>query len=268
MRCCCSSFAVYADCATAPINWRDCAAQVDVSGTGVFGDLFPRRGLDLLGGGAAIVGQLEKLLAAFAFACDQQTFVDQQLQGRIHRSGAGAPQVLTALGDLLDHLVAVHRPLGEQLEDRGADIAATATPAAASVSATTTATLAGAESEAGGGPGVEAELEATAGAEAGGAVEAGVVIPDVIANVLAEVAPGLTPLLMQGATVNGAESETARWRSEWVGHGCFLTCVRKRHVRFRYVDDISETIAMQLLDRRGGRALVSRPPRRERAGAQ
>jgi hypothetical protein len=142
----------------------------------------------------------------------------------------------------------VHRPLGEQLEDRGADIAATATPAAASVSATTTATLAGTESEAGGGPGVEAELEATAGAEARVTVEAAVVIPDVIANVLAEVAPGLTPLLMQRATVNGAESETARRRCEWVGHECFLTCVRKRHVRFRYVDDISETIAMQLLE--------------------
>jgi hypothetical protein len=142
----------------------------------------------------------------------------------------------------------VHRSLGEQLEDRGADIAATTTAATASVSATATAALAGAESEAGGGPGVEAELEATARAEAGGAVEAGVVIPDVIANVLAEVAPGLTPLLMQGATVDGAESESARWRCEWVGHECFLTCVRKRGVRFRYVDDISETIAMQPLE--------------------
>src|ERR1700738_1448312 len=57
----------------------DRAAEVHVSGLDTFGDLLPRRGLDLVGGRPALVGELEKLLAAFTFACDQQAFVDQQL---------------------------------------------------------------------------------------------------------------------------------------------------------------------------------------------
>jgi hypothetical protein len=68
-----------------------------------------------------------------------------------------------------------------------------------------------------------------------------------VAKVLAEIAAGLPALLMKRAPIAGAEaeSETAgRW-GEWVGHECFLTGVRKHGMRFRYVDDISETIVMQ-----------------------
>ncbi len=79
---------------------------------------------------------------------DEQAFVDEQLQRRVDRAGARLPQLLAALVDLLDHLVAVHRPVGEQLEDRGAHVTAPAASAAAG-SAAPAAAAAGAEAEAG-----------------------------------------------------------------------------------------------------------------------
>src|ERR1700742_4974568 len=114
-----------------------------------FGDLLPRRGLDLLGGAAAVVGQFEKLLAAFAFGGRDQSLVDKQLKRRVNRARAGAPQVLAALGDLLDHLVAVHRPFGQQRENRGADVATLAAPSSATATAARTRTEAEAETATG-----------------------------------------------------------------------------------------------------------------------
>jgi hypothetical protein len=218
---------------------RDSAAQVDVAGLDAVGDLLPRRGLDFLRGGAAVVGQLEKLLAAVTFACHQQALVDQQLQRRVDRAGAGPPQVLAALGDLLDHLVAMHWPLGQELEDRGADIATlAASPTAAPASART-----GPESEAEAATRIEAELEAVPRAEPEVALkaEAGVVFAEMVAKVLAELSTRLTPLLMERAAVAGpkAEAESARRWCEWVGHRCFLTFDGKRRdalpIRRRYI---------------------------------
>ena len=99
--------------------------QVDVARVGAFGDLVPRWGLDLLGRRATLVGQLEKLLAAVGFPCGDQALVVQQLQRRVHRPGAGLPDPVAALGDLLDHFVAVHRPLGQQRQDGRSHVAAT-----------------------------------------------------------------------------------------------------------------------------------------------
>jgi hypothetical protein len=66
-----------------------------------------------------------------------------------------------------------------------------------------------------------------------------------VTKLIAKLAAGLAALLMKRAPIAWAEAEAAgRW-GEWVGHGCFLTCVGKRSTRFRYIDDISETIAMQ-----------------------
>jgi hypothetical protein len=165
----------------------------------------------------------------------------------------------------------VHRPLGQQLEDRGADIAALAASSPAAASATRTAWAAEAETAAG----IEAEFEtATSGAEAATGSEgetismagiteraamAGILLAQMVAKVIAELAAGLPTLLMEGAAVAGpeAEAESAGRRCEWVAHmEWFLTYVGKRRVRFRYVDDISEPIAMQLL-RRGGRDRVT-----------
>ena len=136
MRCCCSVLAAWADCATAPNNWPTAARRFRWAGSTPVGDLVPRRGLDLLRGFFAGVGQLEELFAAFAFRADNQSLVDQQLQGRVDRAGAGLPQVLAALGDLLDDLVAVHRPLGEQHQDGGTDVTTAAAPAVAAAPST------------------------------------------------------------------------------------------------------------------------------------
>jgi hypothetical protein len=71
-----------------------------------------------------------------------------------------------------------------------------------------------------------------------------------VAKVVAELAAGLSALLMKRAPIAGAEAEAesaGRW-GEWVGHFCwFLTFGWKRLSRFRYVNDISEPIAMQRL---------------------
>ena len=136
------------------------------------GDLVPRRSLDFFCCGATFVGQLEKLFAAFTFGSGNQSLVHQQLQCRVDRTGAGPPQVLASLGDLLDHLVAVHRPLGQQFEDRGADVTALAASSTAAATGARTAWAAEAE-PAETGAGIEAELEAAAGTEGATGAEAG-----------------------------------------------------------------------------------------------
>ena len=71
-----------------------------------------------------------------------------------------------------------------------------------------------------------------------------------VTKVFAELAAGLPALLMKRAPIAGAEAEaeSAGGWGEWVGHiCCFLTFGWKRLSRFRYVNDISETIAMQRL---------------------
>src|SRR5262249_44373079 len=53
-----------------------------------------------------------------------QALVLQLLQRRVHRPGAGLPDAVTALRDLLDELVAVPRLLGEQRQGGSPDVTA------------------------------------------------------------------------------------------------------------------------------------------------
>src|SRR3954454_12720535 len=87
------------------------------------GDLFPRRTLERVGRGAAGVGQREAPLA-LGLLSGHEALVLQHLQGRVDGARARAPDAVRARLELLDHLVAVHRSLGKQREDRGTDVAA------------------------------------------------------------------------------------------------------------------------------------------------
>lgn len=80
--------------------------------------LLPRGVRPLVGGGAPVLGEREQLLAALARTGDQP-LVLQQLERGVDRAGAGLPGAAAAFGDLLDHLVAVHRAVLEQGQDRG-----------------------------------------------------------------------------------------------------------------------------------------------------
>src|SRR5918995_398569 len=86
--------------------------------------LLPRRltlaRLDL---GAAGLGEREQPAPAGLVRRDQ-ALVGEQLQGRVDRAGARPPHAAGALLDLLDDLVAVHRPLREQCKHGRADVAA------------------------------------------------------------------------------------------------------------------------------------------------
>src|SRR5215467_4614082 len=53
-----------------------------------------------------------------------QALVLQLLEGGVDRPRAGLPDAATALGDLLDQLVAIPRLLGEQRQRRGSDVTA------------------------------------------------------------------------------------------------------------------------------------------------
>jgi hypothetical protein len=114
----------------------------------------------------------------------------------------------------------VHRPFGEQLEDRGADITAFAASSAAAATATRTAWAAEAETAAW----IESELEGAPWTETAPRTEAGVRREAgacvVFAQVIAELAAGLSALLMKRAAIARAEAEAesaGRW-GEWVGH--------------------------------------------------
>jgi hypothetical protein len=111
----------------------------------------------------------------------------------------------------------VHRTVGQQNQDGGADVA----PLAASRPAATAARAAEAEPAAG----IEAESAATgaeAAAEAG--LEAGskraVPIGAVLTHALAEVATGRPTVFVKGAALLRPEAEAVptRWWCEWVVH--------------------------------------------------
>jgi hypothetical protein len=99
----------------------------------------------------------------------------------------------------------VHRPLGEQRQNGGADISAptAATAAAAATWAASASTEAGA-AEAGAESGA-AEATAEAGSETAAktAVERTVAARGVLVDGVAEFASGGTPLFVDGATVDG-----------------------------------------------------------------
>ena len=117
------------------------------------------RGVQPGGGLAAAVGEPERVLALVVEGLDE-ALVLQLVQRGVDRARAGAPQALGSLGEGLHHLVAVHRLLGEQGQDRLADLAA----------AVASATPAGAEGAAGHPAWAAGE---GAGSEAGGAERAG-----------------------------------------------------------------------------------------------
>jgi hypothetical protein len=112
----------------------------------------------------------------------------------------------------------VHGPLDEQLEDCRTHVTAPAASSAAPAAATGAA--AGTETEAGSAEAGSAE--AAAGTEAS---EAG--LTTVLTHMVAEVASGLTALLVNSPTIDGAEAESAGggwsegafWGCEWGVHG-------------------------------------------------
>jgi DNA segregation ATPase FtsK/SpoIIIE-like protein len=108
----------------------------------------------------------------------------------------------------------MHGPLGEEFEDGGTHVAALAARASAAPPAAYTGSKAETAAR------IESELEPAARPEAEVGLEAvgGLVLAEVVAKVLAELASGLPPLLMQGAAVSGAEAEATRRWCEWVGH--------------------------------------------------
>ena len=110
--------------------------------------------------GAARVGQVDHR-PALGLLGAHQAFVGQLRHRRVHRARAGAPGPAGALGDLLDDLVAVHRLLGEQREDRRAHVTARPSSTAAAARAAEAARTAEATTR-----------SATGASEAPGAAEA------------------------------------------------------------------------------------------------
>ncbi len=86
----------------------------------------------LLGGLAAVIGQGVGAASLELLAGDE-SLVLEQLQGGVDGAGAGAPSAIGAALELLDDLVAVHRPVLEGREDGEADVAAAYRASAASV---------------------------------------------------------------------------------------------------------------------------------------
>src|SRR3546814_240107 len=68
------------------------------------------------------IGEVQQA-ASLGVAALDQALVLELLDRRVDRAGARLPRPLAALGDLLDHLISVHRLLGEDGEDRGAYVA-------------------------------------------------------------------------------------------------------------------------------------------------
>jgi hypothetical protein len=94
--------------------------------------------------------------AAFGLGLDE-TFVLQQLERGVDRAGARPPDAAGAAFQLLNHFVAVHRPLEQQREKGGADIGPAAATAAAWASVEATAWAAERATETAGGSAAERE---------------------------------------------------------------------------------------------------------------
>ena len=124
-------------------------------------------------------------------------------------------------------------------------------------SATATSTWAGAETEATGATEAGAETAGSAWAEAAAETTLGAGVlevatfGDVLTDMVAEITTGIAAVFVQGAAVDRtteSETEGTAWGCEWGSHGVLLSIGRKHDLRFRYVDDISETIVMQPFD--------------------
>ena len=112
-------------CLNAPASWAICSARSRAP----TGSPSPRshgalaRSPSSSSWAAAGVGELVDPLA-FALGGHDEALVLEGLQRRVDRAGARRPSPAAALGDLLDHLVAVHRALAEQGQDGQAHVAA------------------------------------------------------------------------------------------------------------------------------------------------
>jgi hypothetical protein len=111
----------------------------------------------------------------------------------------------------------VHRPVGEQLEDRGTHVTAPAASATTGSAAAASARSARTETRSTWAEAAGTEAEAATGAEAAWTecrpeTEAAGVAAAVFADVVAEVATGLSALFVQGAAVTGTEAES------WTAH--------------------------------------------------
>ena len=84
------------------------------------------------------IGQREEALATVGVGGDE-TLVLEQLQRGVDRTGTRPPHPVGPLLELLDHLVPVHRPLGEQGEGGGPHITATGPAAGATAAAASAA---------------------------------------------------------------------------------------------------------------------------------
>src|SRR5262249_12089116 len=73
--------------------------------------------------GDALLGEGETALAVDLLRRDQP-LVLEQLERRVDRARARAPDAAAAGLELLDHLVAVHRTLAKERQHGGADVAA------------------------------------------------------------------------------------------------------------------------------------------------
>src|ERR1700722_6417609 len=114
--------------------------------------------------GPTLVRQV-KAASAVAGRRADQTLVLQELERRVQRARAGSPQVVGPTGQLLQHLVTVHRTLAEQGENSGADIAP---PPPATTSPTGRASAeAAAAPRASSAPGPEAVVERVVSAGSG-----------------------------------------------------------------------------------------------------
>ena len=84
-----------------------------------------------VGGRTPLVSEREGAAPRFGRDRLDQALVLELLKGRVDGARAGRPVAVAPLGDDLDDLVAVHRLLGEEREDGGADISAAGTTAGA-----------------------------------------------------------------------------------------------------------------------------------------
>lgn len=141
--------------------------------------------------GAARIRELVFGPAALADGRDK-ALVDELLEGGVDGAGAGAPRAVRLLGDGLDEAVAVRGRLGQEGEERRADIAASCATAAAAEGAAE----AGAKARSETGPETEAGPEAATVA-AGSAslpgvlMAGGVVAVAGVAAVVGEEGPGV-----------------------------------------------------------------------------